>query len=277
MSPVRPMAGLSLSAAVLVGWLLLSLMGPLVAPYPSGSIHLDARLQGPSARFLLGTDDLGRDVLSRLLVGSRVSLAVAVTSLFLSALLGAPAGLLAGYLGGTADATACRVMDILMAIPGLLLAISIVAFVGKGFTPLVLALSVTGWVGYARLARASAMGLRTREFVTASVSLGAGTPRIVLFHIFPNTAGLLAVQSAAGAAGVILSEAALSFLGLGVQPPHPSWGEMLASGCDTLLEAPHLALIPGVCLFAVVWALYAFGEGLAGRLDPKRAFRADSL
>jgi peptide/nickel transport system permease protein len=273
----RPPAGLSISAALLAGWILLSLTGPLLAPYPSGSIHLDARLQGPSARFPLGTDDLGRDVLSRLLVGSRVSLAVAVASLLLSALLGAPAGLLAGYLGGAADSVACRVMDILMAIPGVLLAISIVAFVGKGFTPLVVALSVTGWVGYARLARVSAMGLRTREFVSASVSLGAGTPRIVLCHIFPNTAGLLAVQSAAGAAGIILSEASLSFLGLGVQPPHPSWGEMLASGCDTLLEAPHLALIPGVCLFAVVWALYAFGEGLSARLDPQRNPRADSL
>jgi peptide/nickel transport system permease protein len=267
---MKPMAGLSLSGGVLAGWLLLSLMGPILAPYPSGNIHLDARLQGPSARFPLGTDELGRDVLSRLLVGSRVSLVVAVASLLLSALLGAPAGLVAGYMGGTADAVACRVMDILMAIPGVLLAISIVAFVGKGFAPLVLALSVTGWVGYARLARTSAMGLRSRDFVTASVSIGAGTPRIVLWHIFPNTAGLLAVQSAAGAAGIILSEASLSFLGLGVQPPNPSWGEMLASGCDTLLEAPHLALIPGICLFAVVWALYAFGEGLADRLDPKR-------
>lgn len=268
---------LTLPASLLAVWLLLSLVGPTLAPYPSGGIHLDSRLQGPSVRFPLGTDDLGRDVLSRLLEGSRVSLAVATASLLLSALLGAPLGLAAGYLGGAADSAACRIMDILMSVPGILLAISIVAFVGRGFTPLILALSATGWVGYARLARSSAMGLRTREFVTASLSVGASTPRILTRHIFPNAAGLLAVQSASGAAGVILAEASLSFLGLGVQPPNPSWGEMLASGCDTLLEAPHLALVPGLCLFSVVWALYAMGEGLSDRLDPTRTSRAVPL
>lgn len=264
----------SFPACVLVGWVLLSLLGPLVAPHPPQGIHLECRLQGPSPRFPLGTDDLGRDVLSRLLWGSRVSLAVSMVSLLLSALVGCPLGLASGYLGGGFDGVACRLMDTLMALPGILLALSIVAFVGKGFAPLILALSATGWVGYARLARSSALALRGLEFVQAGRSLGAGTPRILARHILPNSAGVLGVHSCAGAAGVILSEASLSFLGLGVQPPTPSWGEMLASGCDTLLEAPHLAIVPGFCLFAVVWALYAFGENLSGRFDPMGPARA---
>lgn len=261
-------------ASILLLWVILSLAGPLIAPHPPQGIHLENRLQGPSLRFPLGTDDLGRDVLSRLVSGSGVSLVVSLASLLLSALVGCPLGLAAGYLGGGFDGAACRFMDTLMALPGILLALSIVTFVGKGFAPLILALSATGWVGYARLARSSALGLRSREFVQASRSLGAGTPRILASHIFPNVAGILAIHSCAGAAAVILSEASLSFLGLGVQPPTPSWGEMLAAGCDTLLEAPHLAVIPGLCLFAVVWALYAFGEGLSERLDPVRSSRA---
>jgi peptide/nickel transport system permease protein len=257
-----------LPASILGIWVLISLSGSILAPYPFQAIHLDSRLQGPSTRFLLGTDDLGRDVLSRLLIGSRASLAVASLCLLLSAALGTPAGLLAGYLGGAVDSVACRAMDTLMALPGILLAIVILAFAGKGFAPLVLALCATAWIGYARLTRTAAMSLRDRDFVSASVSLGASTPRILARHILPNAAGVLAVHSAAGAAGVILSEAALSFLGLGVQPPIPSWGEMLAAGCDTLLEAPHLALAPGACLFVVVWSLYALGERLAERLGP---------
>ena len=161
-------------------------------------------------------------------------------------------------------------VELPLAMPGILLAIAILAYVGRGFGPLVLALSATAWVGYARVARSMALSLKERDFVLAARASGARAPRTVLRHLVPHTAGVLAVQAAAGAAGVLLAEAGLSFLGLGIQPPHPSWGETLSTGCDYLLEAPHLALAPGCLLFLAVWSLNTLGEALSERLDPSR-------
>ncbi len=258
-------------------WAAAALLAPLLAPYPYAATDLSSRLQGPSARHLLGTDDLGRDVLSRALVGGRVSLAVTGMSLVLALVLGTLLGLLSGYVGGILDMAASRLVDVLLALPGLLVAIALVAYVGRGFAPLVLALSCTAWVGYARMARSLALSLRERDFVLASRAAGAGPAHILIRHLLPQAAPVLAVQAAAGGAGVLLSEAGLSFLGLGVQPPHPSWGEMLASGCDVLLEAPHLALVPGLLIFGAVWALNVLGESIPQDLAPERSARVVAL
>lgn len=261
----------------LILWTAGALLAPLLAPAPYAATDLSARLKGASWQHLLGTDDLGRDVLSRVLFGARVSLSVTALSLALALVLGTGIGLFSGYLGGLADLATGRLVDILLALPGILLAITLVAYVGRGFAPLVLALSCTAWVGYARVARSLALSLREREFVSASRAAGAGTLHVVLRHLLPQTMPILAAQAAAGAAGVMLSEAGLSFLGLGVQPPHPSWGEMLAAGCDVLLEAPHLALVPGALIFSAVWALNVIGEDLPGMLAADRSARVVDL
>jgi peptide/nickel transport system permease protein len=269
-----PNLRLILPTLVLLLWLGSALFAPLLAPSHYGAMDLDARLEGPSPDHPLGTDDLGRDLLSRFLYGGRVSLAVSAAGLLLALVLGITCGAVSGYAGGWIDMGMSRIMDMLMALPGILLAVAIVAYVGKGFIPLILALSCTAWVGYARLVRSLTLSMKERPFVEASRSMG-GTPQfVVLRHILPNTFSVLAVQAAAGCAGVVLSESALSFLGLGIQPPYPSWGEMLAVGCDYLLEAPHLAGVAGTAIFLAVWSLYSLGEGLSDILDPSRRYLA---
>lgn len=256
--------------AVLLLWVLASLLAPVIAPSHYAATELAARLQPPSQAHWLGTDELGRDVLSRLLYGGQVSLAVAAAAVAAALVVGGLAGTVAGYRGGWSDLLLGRVVDVLMAMPGILLAIVVVAYVGRGVVPLVLALSATAWVAYARLSRTLAASLRSQPFVEAARAQGAGPLRLLVVHLAPNLAPVLLVQCAAGAAGVILSEAGLSFLGLGIQPPQPSWGGTLAAGCDHLLDAPHLALAPGALLFVVVWALNRAGEALSERLDPRR-------
>lgn len=254
-------------------WIAGALLAPLLAPCRYAATDLSSRLQGPTARHLLGTDDLGRDVLSRALYGARVSLAVTSLSLALALLAGTSIGLLSGYAGGSLDMAVSRGVDVLLALPGLLVAITLVAYIGRGFAPLILALSCTAWTGYARMARSLALGLRGRDFVLASQAAGGRTAHILFRHLLPQAAPVLAAQAAAGGAGVLLSEAGLSFLGLGVQPPHPSWGEMLAAGCDVLLEAPHLALVPGALIFCAVWALNVLGDSTSPEPAPRRSPR----
>jgi peptide/nickel transport system permease protein len=263
--------------AFLILWSLAAIFAPLLASSAPNATDLAARLQGPSMTHPLGTDELGRDVFSRLLFGGRISLAVVAASLFLALTFGTAVGILAGYLGGLADQAAGRLFDVLLAMPGILLAIAIVAFVGRGFAPLILALSATAWVGYARMARSLALSIREREFVASSRAQGGRLHHILLRHVLPHTVAALSFQAAAGAAGVLLAEGGLSFLGLGVQPPNPSWGGMLATGCDYLLEAPHLALASGTVLFFAVWALNALGEILPEGADPRRRRRVADL
>src|SRR3954453_17288549 len=209
-------------AIVLVA-VLAAVLGPSLTPYDPASQRLAQRLESPSRSHPFGLDELGRDILARLVAGARISLAVGLVVVSVSSLIGMTLGSIAGYFGGVVDDVISRVVDILMAFPGILLAIALVAVLGPSLTNVVIALSVIGWVGYARLVRSQALRAREFEFVQAARALGAAAPRIVLHHVLPTAIPAVVVQATLGMAGAIIAEAALSFLGLGVQPPTPSW------------------------------------------------------
>lgn len=273
-------------AAVLVlsGLLLLVAAEPLLAAWMGGdpaSIDLLARLEPPSAAHPLGTDELGRDVLLRLLQGGRVSLAVGVCGALLAAAIGAVVGIAAGYLGGAIDAALMRLTDTVISLPLLPLLIVLAAIdLGKLGLPtqgelvsvarIVVIVALFGWTTTARLARASALSLRSREFVRAARAMGAGPIRIMWRHILPNASGPLVVATTLSIGNVILIESVLSFLGLGVQPPLASWGNMLTGAQDLLFEAPRLALLPGLLIFLAVLAFNLLGDGLQAQFEPRR-------
>ena len=259
-------ASLAAGALVLALTCLGAVAAGVAAPSPH-AIDLPSGLAAPSAEHVLGRDKLGRDVLGRLMHGARISLAVAVTTVAVSLTIGVAVGALAGFAGGALDFWLMRVVDVLLAFPGLLLAIAMAAALGPGVGNLVLALSVIGWTGYARVARAEVLALRSREHVEAAVALGAAPARVLLRHVLPLAAAPLLVQAVFGMAGAVVAEASLSFLGLGVQPPTPSWGSMLAEGRSFLIEAPHLAVAPGIAITAVVLALNLLGDGVRDVLD----------
>jgi peptide/nickel transport system permease protein len=243
--------------------------GPLLSPYDSAAQELARRLEAPSLAHPLGLDELGRDILARLLHGARISLMVGIAVVSVSSAVGTLFGSIAGYFGGRVDDVISRVIDVLMAFPGILLAIAIVAVLGPSLTNVVLALSVIGWVGYARLVRGLALRAREFEFVQAARACGASSARIVLRHILPSALPAVVVQATLGMAGAIIAEAALSFLGLGVQPPTPSWGTMLDAGRAHLFDAPHLTIFPGLAIGLLVLGLNFLGDGLRDRIDPK--------
>jgi peptide/nickel transport system permease protein len=245
--------------------------GPLLTPYDPSAQELARRLEGPSLAHPLGLDELGRDILARLLAGARISLLVGLAVVSVSSLIGMTLGSIAGYFGGRLDDAISRVIDVLMAFPGILLAIALVAVLGPNLTNVVLALSVIGWVGYARLVRGQALRAREFDFVQAARALGAGSPHIILRHILPTAFPAVVVQATLGMAGAIIAEAALSFLGLGVQPPTPSWGTMLDAGRSHLFDAPHLTIFPGLAIALLVLGLNFVGDGLRDRVDPKLA------
>lgn len=219
---------------------------------------------------LAGTDELGRDTFSRLVWGARLSLAVSVSVVAVSLLLGIAIGGLAGYLGGWVDtALTTFAMNTFLALPGILLAIAFAAFLGAGFTNLVLALAIGGWAGYARLVRAQVMAVREREYVEAARALGAGGLRIFFRHILPNIVQPVLVQVSVGMAGVILAEATLSFLGLGIPAPAPSWGAMLNDARLHLFDSPHLVLFPAAAVACSVLGFNLLGDGLRDQLDPR--------
>jgi peptide/nickel transport system permease protein len=260
--------------ACLVGAILLAaIAGPWLLPYGVATQDLPARLEGPGWAHPFGLDELGRDVLVRVLSGARVSLLVGLSVVSVSATVGVLLGALGGYLGGRLDDAISRTIDILMAFPGILLAIALVAVLGPSIVNVVLALSVIGWVGYARLARGQVLRVREMEYVAAAQALGAGTPRVLVRHVLPSTLPVVVVQAALGMAGAILSEASLSFLGLGVQPPTPSWGTMLDAGRAHLIDAPHLTLFPGIALAALVLGFNFLGDGLRDAIDPRKGTR----
>jgi peptide/nickel transport system permease protein len=248
-----------------------ALLGPVLTPYDSAAQELARRLEAPSLAHPLGLDELGRDILARLLQGARISLLVGIAVVSVSSTVGMLFGSIAGYFGGRVDDVISRVIDVLMAFPGILLAIAIVAVLGPGLGNVVLALSVIGWVGYARLVRGQALRAREFEFVQAARACGAGSTRIVLHHILPTALPAVVVQATLGMAGAIIAEAALSFLGLGVQPPTPSWGTMLDAGRAHLFDAPHLTIFPGIAIALLVLGLNFLGDGLRDRVDPKLA------
>jgi peptide/nickel transport system permease protein len=267
---------MSANRSLIVGSLLIgalaaaALLGPMLAPHGPTVQNLEADLLAPSAGHWLGTDKLGRDVLSRLLHGARFSLAIALTTVALSLFVGASLGSICGYFGGWLDHTLMRLVDIVLAFPGILLAIAFAALLGPGFYPVVLALSLGGWTAYARTARAQVLWLRETEFVWAARALGGHPGRILARHIAPHVLPALSIQASFGMAAAILGEGALSFLGLGVQPPDPSWGSMLAEGRQFLLVAPHLTTFPGLALMLTLLAFNLVGEGLSGSSPGKR-------
>jgi peptide/nickel transport system permease protein len=255
---------------LLAGFLLAGLTAPWLAPHNPAAIDLLHRLQSPSASHLAGTDELGRDTFSRLLWGARLSLAVSVSVVTISLALGIAIGGLAGYLGGWVDtALTTFAMNTFLALPGILLAIAFAAFLGPGFSNLVLALAIGGWAGYARLVRAQVMAVRDREYVDAARALGASGLRIFFRHILPNIVQPIVVQAAIGMAGVILAEATLSFLGLGIPAPAPSWGAMLNDARSHLFDSPHLVIFPALAVAAAVLGFNFLGDALRDRLDPR--------
>lgn len=263
-------APLVAGAALLAALCLAGIGAPWLAPPPAAQ-DLAHRIEGPSPGHPLGRDDLGRDVLSRLLWGARTSLPVALAVVLLSALAGTLLGGLAGVSGGPLDAALVALMDLLLAFPGVLLAIAIIAVRGPGIGSLLAALSLLGWVTFARLARGEALRLRRRTFVDAARASGAGRGRILARHLLPHLAAPAVVQATFALGGVIVAEAGLSFLGLGVPPPAATWGGMLREGTQHLLDAPRLALLPGAAIAATMLGAQWLGEGLGGRDDAARA------
>ncbi|HQR51246.1 MAG TPA: ABC transporter permease [Methylophilaceae bacterium] len=259
----------SLPAAVLVFWVAVALMAPLLGMQPD-AIHLERILSTPDMHAWLGNDDLGRDILARLLAGAQVSLAVAAIVTGVTMVFGTTLGLVAGYFGGGVDRALMHVTDVFLAFPGILLAIAFAAVLGPGVDNLVLALCLTSWVGYARLTRAQALALKGRQHVLAARSLGASTSRIMFRHMLPLLAAPLIVESTYKIASLIIAEASLSFLGLGIQPPHASWGSMLRDGVRYLLVAPHYVLAVGVSLMSLVLAVNLLGDTLRDSWDVKR-------
>jgi len=259
-----------LGLALVVLTVAASLLAPLLTAHDPSAQTLALRLEGPSAAHLLGLDELERDVWSRLLAGARISLLVGLVVVGVSATIGLVVGAVAGYVGGAIDEVISRVIDILLAFPGILLAIALVAVLGPSLTNVVLALTAIGWVGYARLVRGQVLKARELEFVQAARALGAGPARLLARHIVPTAIPALVVQATLGMAGAILAEAALSFLGLGVQPPTPSWGTMINGGRVHLIDAPHLTVFPGIAIALLVLGFNFLGDGLRDRLDPRR-------
>jgi peptide/nickel transport system permease protein len=255
----------SLTSLTLLTLLAIILVAPFVLRLDPFTQHLDEDLRPPSREHLLGQDKLGRDVLSRLLQGARTSLGVGISVVLFSSTLGLALGALAGTVGGRTDRIIMAGVDVLLAFPGLLLAITVVAALGPGVTNVVLSLSLLGWTGYARLVRGQILSLREREFVAAARALGARPLRIAIRHLIPNLAGLLSVQATFGVAGAVVAEGSLSFLGLGVPAPLPSWGAMLADARPYLLTAPHLTIFPAATIAFTVLTINLLGDHLRDR------------
>jgi peptide/nickel transport system permease protein len=238
-----------------------------LAPYDPTEQVLAENLAPPSARHLLGQDKLGRDILARVVYGTRVSLAVGVVTVAISLLIGTTIGALAGFAGGWVDELLMRFVDVLLAFPGLLLAIALTAVLGPSLRNVVIALCLIGWTGFARLSRGEIVRLCEREFVEAARALGVPELRILVRHLVPLLATPLLVQATFGMAAAIVAEASLSFLGLGAQPPTPSWGAMLNDGRAFVLVAPHLTIFPGLAILVTVLGLNFLGDGLRDHLD----------
>jgi peptide/nickel transport system permease protein len=248
----------------------MALFAPWLVPYDPSVQDLPKRLEGPSWNHPFGNDELGRDILSRVLLGTRVSLRVGALVVLLSGISGVLLGGFAGYAGGKADTfVTVIVINSLMAFPGILLAIALVAFLGPGIDRLIFALSVIGLAGYARLARGQVLKVKTMEFVEAARALGASGPRVFFLHVLPSIIQPVLVQASIGMAAAILLEASLSFLGLGIAPPTPSWGAMLNDGRSHLFDAPHMVVFPSVALVLTVLSFNFLGDAFRDWLDPK--------
>lgn len=257
-------------------FVLVAIFAPWIATQDVGATNLAIRYMPPSAGHWFGTDSTGRDIFSRVVFGARISLEVGIVVVAVSALVGTIIGSIAGYYSGWVDRfLSGYLFNVFLAFPGLLLAIALVAFLGAGLNKLIFALCIIGWVGYARLIRAQVLKVREYDFVQAARALGAGDFRILFIHILPNAIQPLIVQASLGMAGAVLSEASLSFLGLGVPPPAPSWGVMIEEARDlsTLQAAPHALIFPGLAIALTVLAFNFIGDGLGEYLDPRQRRR----
>ena len=259
-----------LPLAILVFWLV-AVLASWVLDLRPDTIDLARILAAPGGVAWLGNDDLGRDIFARLLSGAEVSFLVAVIVTGITLLVGVTLGLVSGFYGGWIDRLLMQITDVFLAFPGILLAIAFAAVLGPGLNNLILALCLTSWVGYARLTRAQALSLRNRQHVLAAESLGASVPRLMLRHMLPLLAAPLVVEATYSIAGLVIAEASLSFLGLGIQAPHASWGSMLRDGVRYLLVAPHYVLAVGISLMSLVLAINLLGDRLRDHWDVKRS------
>ncbi len=263
---------LAVAGLVIVVLLVLTaVFAPQLAPTDPFDQNLRARRAPPGAEFLLGGDEFGRDILSRLIHGARVSLLISLMSVGFGLVVGSVLGMIAGFRGGLVDTLIMRAMDMLLSFPYLLLAILIVSVLGPGVTNTILAIGIWSTPAFARVARGAVASMRDRDFVQAARSLGARDARVLFGHLLPNTIATLVVYGALNLAYAVLMESALSFLGLGVQPPAPSWGGMIANGRDYITTAPHIATIPGVAIALTVLGFNLLGDGLRDALDPRMA------
>ncbi len=260
---------LKIGAVIIACLALVGLLAPWLAPYDPTAITLANELQRPNAQHLLGCDVNGSDILSILIYGTRVSLEVGIAVTAMSVLVGLLLGSIGGYFGGWRDTLLTRILDIFFAFPGILLAIALASMLGPSKKNLIFCLAITSWAGYARLVRGEVLALRSLEYVEAARAMGLSSWRIFLFHLWPNLISPLLVSATFGLAGTVLAEASLSFLGIGMPPGTPSWGALLNTGRDVLLEAPHMATFPGLAIVATVLGFHLLGEGLRQRLDPK--------
>ncbi|HEY2362652.1 MAG TPA: ABC transporter permease [Candidatus Angelobacter sp.] len=265
----------SIGMVLVAVFVVFALFAPWIVPQNPSNIDLPSRLQPPSGAHWFGTDELGRDIFSRVIYGARISMLVGGSVVAGSLLLGLILGSIAGYYGGLADRFFnVIVMNAFLSFPGILLAIAFVAFLGPGIFNLILALCIGGWVGYARLVRAQVLAVKEKEFVEAARALGASDWRIVTRHILPNIIQPVIVQAAIGMAGAVLAEATMSFLGLGVPPPTASWGSMLNDGRAHLFDAPHLVLFPALAVMLAVLSFNFIGDALRDYMDPRSRIEA---
>lgn len=265
---------LVVSFAILAVVAVVAIAAPVLAPYDPLAQRLEGRLAPPfwaggSFDHLLGTDQLGRDVLSRLMFGARVSMAIGVMAVLVSGVLGVTAGVVAGFYGGLTDEVLMRLADLRLALPFVLLVISVIAVFGPSFTNIIVILGLTGWVPYARIVRAEVLSMREREFIVAARAIGARNARLMFRHILPNTVASAIVIGSLELANIIVVEASLSFLGLGVQPPTPSWGNMLGEARDYLMSNFWLATLPGIAISITAVSVNLIGDWLRDVLDPR--------
>jgi ABC-type dipeptide/oligopeptide/nickel transport system permease subunit len=253
---------------VVAGIVVIALLAPLLAPQDPNLPNPDQLYRPPSLAYPLGTDEIGRDILSRMIYGARISLTVGLATMLLAGLIGISLGAVSGYFGGRLDAVIMRLSDTFQAIPGLVLAIGILAVLGAGLSRVVLAIALTSWVAYARVVRGSYLSLKEQQFVESALAVGVRSPAIIIRHILPNAVGPILVILTLNVAGAILTEAGLGYLGLGVSAPTATWGSMLVQGQKLIRVAPHVAIFPGLAICLTALSFNMLGEGLRDILDP---------
>ncbi|MBU2511387.1 ABC transporter permease [bacterium] len=258
-----------LGLVIIILFILCAILAPWIAPEDPYKINLVQELAPPGEGHIMGRDINGSDILSRLIYGARISITIGLVVVLISSFVGILLGLISGYYGGWIDLLLMRLVDILLAFPGLLLAIALVAVLGPSITNVVIALTALGWVSFARLVRGQVISVKEREYVLAAKTSGQSDIRVMVLHILPNIVSTVIVQATFNIAGVIISESSLSFLGLGAPPGTPSWGAMLSEGKQVILDAPHVSFFPGLAILLVVLAFNFVGDGLRDKFDPK--------